>query len=110
MFKDLSLGAKYFVALVAVVCGLTLGMFVYDYGKALNTSNPEVDSVMIAVDGNLQKRDVKLSELELVEDSVGNTTPVQMLYYTTDSTKRIIQVNLDKRWWKYHVKDFVVKH
>lgn len=110
MFKDLGLSAKAFIALVVVVGGLMIGMFAYDYGKALNTSNPEVDSVMTAVDGNLQKRDVKLSELELVEDSVGNTTPVQMLYYTTDSTKRIIQVNLDKRWWKYHVKDFVVKH
>lgn len=110
MFKDLSLSAKAFVTFIVVVLGLVIGMFAYDYGKALSLNNPEVDSVMTLVDGNLQKRDVKLSELELVEDSIGNTKPVQMLYYTTDSTKRIIQVNLDKRWWKYHVKDFVVRH
>lgn len=110
--KKLSFIHKIALGFVAFVIVAALGMYAWDYGKVLPADSPEVKDVVTAVDSVADLQSVKVSDLREVKDSTGNYVPVQYLYYTTDSGryKRVVQLNLTKKWWKYRIGSYVVKH
>ena len=101
---------KAFVAgMVMSVVVYIIGATVYNYGSVLQQDSPEIKQIITEVDG-LPAKNVRITDLREVLDSTGEYKPVQLLYYDTDNAKRIIQLNVEKKWWKYHVKDYVIKH
>lgn len=107
--KKINFVKVFVLGMLASIVVYITGAAVYNYGSVLQQNSPEVKQVITEVD-SLPVKNVRITDLREVLDSTGEYKPVQLLYYDTDSTKRIIQLNVEKKWWKYHVRDYVVKH
>lgn len=106
--KKINFVKAFVIGIVTFVAVSLASMAMYNYGTIVEKDSPEVEKVIMEVD-SLPATNARVSDLLEVKDSTGSYKPVQMLYYETDEAKRVIQLNLEKKWWKYHIVDYVVK-